>query len=263
MGSTLPEYTRAGSSLRDVIAWSACILDASGREVVAQDADTIMSTASVGKVFLLSEISARLDAGQLSPTDTVTRDQRRAVTDSGLWQHLAQDTLSISDACVLVGAVSDNWATNTLLDVVGLSDVQHRAQTLGCVHSTLHDYVRDERGPHDPPRLSSGTTRELAHVARTLNNDARVRSWLLNGVDLSLVCAPFARDPLAHAADVPLLWSKTGTDDAVRADIGVVSGADTSYSYAAIANWDPGTDERDGALELMHSLGWELRSRLT
>jgi beta-lactamase class A len=42
------------------------------------------------------------------------------VEDSGLWYLLDQRDLSVHDLCVLVGAVSDNLATNALVRLVGL-----------------------------------------------------------------------------------------------------------------------------------------------
>ena len=237
---------------------------------------TVQPTASVGKILLLCEVAERLADGRLDPRARVTRDPQLAVADSGLWQHLAQDSLPLVDACVLVAAVSDNWATNVLVDEVGLDAVAARAEALGCVHSGLHDRVRGVRTPDDPPTLSSGTARELAEVARRIHvaagggevggispNAARiVEGWLLIGVDLSMVPAPFGLDPLAHAQGPVRLWSKTGTDTGIRADMGVVWSDSDSLSYAAIATWEPNEDGVDHAYERMHEAGRALASRV-
>ena len=70
-------------------------------------------------------------------------------------------------------------------------------------------------------------------------------------------------DPLAHRGDEPFLWSKTGTDATVRADMGVIAAPGGAYAYAAIATWDADDDRRDEALERMHDLGTRIRSLLT
>lgn len=258
------------------LAWSFCVIDAVGQVVHEESSDTVQSTASVGKVFLLCEVAERIVDGRLDPHARVHRDPRRAVADSGLWQHLAQDPLPLVDVCVLVAAVSDNWATNVLLESVGLDAVATRAEALGCARSGLHDRVRDVRDPDNPPTLSSGTARELAEVARRIHvaagggaahgisaDAARlVEDWLLTGVDLSMVAAPFRLDPLAHAEGRVRLWSKTGTDDTVRADMGVAWSESDSLSYAAIATWEHDDNGLDVAFEHMHAVGQALAARV-
>jgi beta-lactamase class A len=198
------------------------------------------------------------------------------VADSGLWRHLSQDSLPLCDVCVLVAAVSDNWATNVLLDMVGLESVGARAQALGCHYSGLHDRVRDARIDDDPPTLSSGTARELAEVARRIHLAASggeaegvsvdaarlVEGWLLTGVDLSMVAAPFRLDPLAHGEGDLCLWNKTGTDSGIRADMGVIWTDADAVAYAAIATWVPGEETVNAPFERMHALGERLASRM-
>jgi beta-lactamase class A len=258
------------------LTWSFCVLDAEGRVIAEEGADSLHSTASIGKVFLLCEVAERIVNGRLDPFAPVTRDPRFEVADSGIWQHLVLESLPLADVCVLVAAVSDNWATNTLIEQVGLASVAERAQALGCVESRLHDRVRDVRRPADPSALSTGTARELAEVARRIHVAASggepegismeaarlVEGWLLTGVDLSMVAAPFRLDPLAHRDGRLLLWSKTGTDTCVRADMGVAWTDRDTLAYAAIATWAPSDDVQDVPFERMHALGAELASRM-
>ena len=262
---------------RDVaLNWSYCILDRDGQLVEECDADTAYPTASIGKVFLLCEVAERIVDGRLDPRARLTRDPRLSVADSGLWQHLAQDSLPLEDVCLLVAAVSDNWATNVLLDRVGLESVGARAQALGCHYSGLHDRVRGARTDDGPPTLSSGTARELAEVARRIHLSASggeaegvsvdaarlVEGWLLTGVDLSMVAAPFRLDPLAHGEGDLRLWSKTGTDSGIRADMGVIWTDADAVAYAAIATWVPGEETVNAPFERMHALGERLASRM-
>jgi beta-lactamase class A len=253
-----------------------CVLDVNGRAVDEVNANVVLPTASIGKVFLLCEAAEQVADGRLDPRQVLTRDPRLAVADSGLWQHLIQDELPLADVCVLIAAVSDNWATNTLLDLIGVDPVGERARLLGCAHSRLHDRVRDVRGPVDPSTLSTGTARELAEVARRIHVGAEggavpgigraaaqmVRSWLMGGVDLSMVAAPCHLDPLAHGDGRLLLWSKTGTDEGVRADMGVLWSGPDSVAYAAIATWDPREDQVGEAMQHMHALGAAIASRM-
>ncbi|MFM7212965.1 MAG: serine hydrolase [Actinomycetota bacterium] len=215
-------------------------------------------------------------SGQLDPGRLLTREAGLQVADSGLWQHLRQQQLPVADVCQLIGAVSDNWATNTLLDLIGIDAVRMRARALGCERSELHDYVRDDRRPEHPPTLSEGTARELTEVARRIHAGAAgvpvggispsaalmVEPWLRVGVDLSLVAAPLQLDPLAHLSDDPTVWSKTGFDDDVRADIGVAWSGERSFAYAAMATWPVDVEPSPNPVDLMHSLGRFIGARL-
>ena len=256
--------------------FSYCVLDSAGAVVVESDADRVHSTASVGKIFLLCAAAELIASGQLDPDGLVRRHPGMRVADSGLWQHLRQEELPIADVCLLIAAVSDNWATNTLLDIVGVDAAQSRARALGCQHSALHDQVRDTRLAEHPPRLSSGTARELAEVARRIHCAAAgeqvdgitpyaaalVEQWLLTGVDLSLVGAHFSLDPLAHMTGDVRLWSKTGCDTTVRADVGVAWRAERVLAYAALASWQTGADLDENPVDLMNALGRRLAGDL-
>ena len=86
--------------------------------------------------------------------------------------------------------------------------------------------------------------------------------WTELGVDLSMVGSAFGLDPLAHR--VPdrgvRLWSKTGTSDGVRADVGLVEIDGRRTAYAAICNWSTdGPDLRDDVLAAMRATGQSLR----
>ena len=142
----------------------------------------------------------------------------------------------------LVGAVSDNWATNALVDLVGLEAVRTRARSLAPHGSTLHDLVRDGRGPADPPTLSEGCAADHVALMSGLAAgtvvdpavSARVLGWLAAGTDLSMVATAFHLDPLAHTKEDRgvRLRNKTGTDRCLRADAGVVTGPAGTAAYA-------------------------------
>jgi beta-lactamase class A len=243
-----------GVALPDGVEWGVCVRDAvTGDVLAAVDADRVLPAASIGKVFLLLEVARALDLDE-----PLTRTPDDAVADSGLWQHLAVDTLPAGDLAALVGAVSDNLATNVLLRRVGLVAVQRTTRELGLTDSALHDRVRDHRTAEHPPALSTATAAELTQLFMGL--DTRVLGWLALGTDLSLVAAAFGLDPLAHAQpDRGLrLHHKTGTDVGVRADAGLLEGPARTLAYAVLARFDDA--RRDEVLEVMRALGAAMRS---
>ena len=253
------------------VAWAVSIRDAAGAELACRNGDRAMPTASVGKLLLLVEVARQCAAGDLSGATPLRRSPELLVADSGLWQHMHVDDLVIDDLCVLIASVSDNTATNVLLDRVGLQRVGALTESLGLVHTALLDYVRDHRGPHHPPTLSTGSASELSGLMSQLSRrelvspavSERVNGWLATGVDLSMVASGFGLDPLSHAPSDrnTFVCNKTGADPGVRADVGTVARNAACLSYAVIANWEPAADDlRDEVLSGMNAVGAILRT---
>ncbi len=268
-------------SLPTGIDWSVRICELDGTVLADNHADAQLRTASVGKIFLLAEVARRISDGTLDPRTRLSPESQDRVADSGLLHLLTGQDLTVADLCVLVGAVSDNMATNILLRHIGLGEVGVATRNLGFERSALHDFVRDERGPQHPPTLSTGTAAELVDFCArvqcgTLHGaevSHRLRAWLAADADLSMVAGAFGLDPLAHDfADRGIeLWNKTGTIENARIDVGCVrrievgSGSERTVVYAVLANWDdaPGKpDQRDRVLAAMRDIGQRIRAYL-
>lgn len=262
----------------DSVTWSVLVTDDEGNELFALDPDRVLATASIGKLLLLVEAAEQLVTGVLEPSEPLTRTHADSAADSGLWQNLQSNELPTADVAALIGAVSDNLATNVLLRRIGLDAVSQRAATLGLVNVALNDQVRDVRRLEDPPHLSSGNARELVRlICSIVDGDGvdesaagLVRSWLRFNCDLSMVAAPWNLDPLAHhTADHGwLLVNKTGTNAEVRGDVGVVTYDDgvaqRRVNYAVLANWSvEGPDYRTDSLTGMAAVGRAIETHLT
>jgi beta-lactamase class A len=236
------------------VTWSVCLRDADGTPLAADNADSPLRTASVGKVLLLLEAARGIADGDLSPDEPLTRSVDLWVGDSGLWHTLSVETLPLVDVAALVGAVSDNLATNVLLRRVGLAEVAARATALGMRSTALHDRVRDVRSDEHPATLSTGSAAELSDLMTRLASgtaigpepDRLVRQWLSANVDQTMVGSALVDqaglDPIAHHVSLGeerVVWNKTGTDAGVRADVGGVTVEGRTVTWAAIANWDP------------------------
>lgn len=249
---------------------SANVLDLStGLMVCSIDDRIALPTASVGKVLLLIEVSARLTAREFSGYGILDKAPRDLVADSGLWQHLQAPSLPVADLGALVGATSDNLATNVLLRQVGLDAVRARAESLGLARTALLDLVRESRGPDDAPQLSVGSAAELSSLFGALYRgqvidpvtSRRVIGWLSLNTDLSMVASAFGLDPLSHrSVDHGIqLVNKTGTDDGVRSEVGILQGPRAAVSYAVTVQFDDDSlEKRLRVLDAMRTVGLDL-----
>lgn len=257
------------------VQWSVHAVGRRDGVILSENPDLALRSASTAKILVLLAAAAAMDAGALPPAEQLDRRDVDPVADSGIWQHLDTDALPAHDVATLVGAVSDNLATNVLLRRLGGVDrVAEVAAGWGIGDVALHDIVRDERTSAHPPTLSTGSARGyVALLSRIAASDgispavtARVLGWLRGGADLSMAASAFGLDPLAHTtADRGIaLANKTGTDAGVRADAGVLWAGDDVIVYACLANWGAeGADRRDEVLQRMRSIGRELRAAAT
>jgi len=249
---------------------SANVLDLqSGQTLVSIDDRIVLPTASIGKVLLLIEVSARLTGRDFSGYGILDKTPRDLVGDSGVWQHMQAPALPVADLATLVGATSDNLATNLLLGRIGLDAVRARTESLGLTRTALLDVVRDTRGPDDAPQLSVGSTAELSWLFGALARgevvdpitSQRVMSWLSLNCDLSMVASAFGLDPLSHRLPdhATLLVNKTGTDTGVRAEAGALRGQRAAVSYAVSIQFaDDNLETRLRAMNAMRAVGEEL-----
>lgn len=263
-------FTALGDLAYDGAQVSASVTDLdTGKTLVAIDERIVLPTASIGKILLLVEVSARLTQRDFSGYGILDKTPRDAVGESGIWQHLQAPSLPVADLATLVGATSDNLATNVLLRQVGLDAVRARTESLGLLRTALLDLVRDSRGPDDAPQLSVGSTAELSWLFATLARgeivdtltSSRVLGWLSLNSDLSLVASAFGLDPLSHRGTDHgvLLVNKTGTDTGVRSEAGVLRGPRTAVSYAVSVQFnDSGLAARLRVLDALRVVGLDI-----
>ncbi|CAN5373611.1 serine hydrolase [soil metagenome] len=249
---------------------SASVMDLdSGTSLLGIDERIVLPTASMGKILLLVEVSARLTERDFSGYGILDKTPKDAVGDSGIWRHLQAPSLPVADLATLIGAYSDNLATNVLLRHVGLPAVRARTESLGLMRTALLDLVRDTRGPDDAPQLSVGSAAELSWLFGALARgevvdaltSSRVLGWLSLNADLSMVASAFGLDPLSHRGvdHGMLLVNKTGTDDGVRSEAGVVRGPRGAVSYAVSVQFpDDGIAARLRVIDAMRTVGFDL-----
>lgn len=249
---------------------SASVIDLSTRSHLVSIDDRIsLPTASLGKVLLLIETAARITARDFAGYGILDKTPGDDVRDSGLWRHLQAPALPVVDLAALVGATSDNLATNVLLRLIGLDAVRARTESLGLSRTALLDLVRNRRGPDDAPQLSVGSAAELAWLFGALTRgevvdpvtSQRVLGWLSLNADLSMVASAFGLDPLAHREEDHgiQLVNKTGTDAGIRAEAGVIRGPRAGVAYAVIVRFDDTElTSRLRVLEAMRIVGLDI-----
>ncbi len=104
----------------------------------AHNGDRQFRAASTVKIPLMIEIYRQIDRGERSIDDRyVLRDADRGI-GSGVMLHLHEGIeLTLGDLIYLMISISDNTATNILIDFAGMENVNATMQSLGMTGSTL------------------------------------------------------------------------------------------------------------------------------
>jgi beta-lactamase class A len=119
-------------------------------------------SASTRKISIMMAALAAVHAGKLSLDQKVTVDRKYQDNDSGTFQHLTPGFwITFRDALVMMIIVSDNTCTGTVVDLVGLGEIQRFCDALGMT-GTAHRFGI-------PPKL--GRDHTLEQVTTTTPND--------------------------------------------------------------------------------------------
>ena len=135
------------------------------------DAET--ATASTIKVPILIEVFRQVEAGTIALTDELTYTADRRTPGSGILRDLVPDiTLTVENLATLMIIVSDNSATNMLIDLVGLERVNATMADLGFLDTRLTRRLDFPEIGEDARRLAVTTADDLANIMAALATDA-------------------------------------------------------------------------------------------
>jgi beta-lactamase class A len=185
--------------------------------------DETFPTASLIKVPILVTVYDLVEKGQLSLDDPLTVLKLDKVPGSGLLQFLHDNAVvTVHDAAWLMSTVSDNTATNLLLDRIIIRRVWEKMEKLGLPHTKVHSksFLRIASVAMDSSvKYGLGVT--------TPNEMARLFALLADGKAVSPRADSAMLDILAHNEDFTKMQRfvegltvphKTGDTDKVRTE---------------------------------------------
>lgn len=198
------------------------ILDLTNGETILYHADEVFPTASSIKVALLAELYRQAQQGTLKLTDIYTVRATDDVEDSAIFNGLTPELtkLTLRDLAQMVVAVSDNAATNVLIDRVGMANVNSLLQSLSLTKTKLQRKMMDVNAAKEG-RENLATPREFMMLMEGIYR-GRVVNQPLND-DLLKLLTTSKGSPMQRAlGENAKVADKDGELDAVRCDFGVV-----------------------------------------
>lgn len=205
--------------------------------VITRFPDEPFETASTIKVYILAALFDAIEQGKASLKDMLTCEKRFWIDGSGILGSLeVGTTLSVKNVATLMIIVSDNIATNMLIDYLGIDSINACIQKLGCKATKLHN-VLDFAKYH---QLGTTTPRDYASMFVRIANrtlvspEASQQMWeILSQQHYNSMIVKslpqFYVDPDNY--DEQLFWfaSKSGSMNACRNDGGIITTPYGSY----------------------------------
>lgn len=139
-------------------------------ETFFANADTVFPQASSIKIPILLELFRQARAGTLKLDERVDVKKAQMAAGSGVLLHFsdAGSALSLRDLAVLMIVLSDNTATNVLIDRVGMQNVNDNLRRLGLTQTRLQRIMLDVDSQR-ASRENLSTPREMVLLLEMLD----------------------------------------------------------------------------------------------
>lgn len=235
------------------------IVDLEGGQRFDRLATEAFPTASTIKLAVLYELLAQADEGPLTLDQAAPLDPAQVVAGSGVLQHLREPVISLRDHAALMMILSDNTATNVVIDAVGMDRVNARMHALDATPSLLRRKMMDV----EAARRGDENVASPAALARTVTLLWRGDGLSGHGRDegrriLRQVTGQVRR---AVPARVPV-FSKTGGLTAVRAEAAAVDLEHRPYALAVMSTYLASDSDGDRAIFEIANAAYHYFARL-
>jgi beta-lactamase class A len=204
------------------------ILDLNSGQQLLIHPDEVFPQASSIKIAVLAELyhqaeqSAHGFPGKAKLTDRYVVRAADIVPDSAVLGGLTPGVTSLTnrDLASIMVAVSDNSATNVLIDRIGMDNVVHFTESLGLAHTQLRRKMMDLKAAA-LGRENISTPREMMQLLEQLYRGKVIGSPLLDDFFNVLATTKESWIPRDLPADVKIA-NKPGELEGVRNDSGIV-----------------------------------------
>ena len=188
--------------------------------------DETFPTASLIKVPVLVTVYDLVEKGTLGLDDPLTVLRIDKVGGAGSLQFMHDNaTITVHDAAWLMTTISDNTATNLLLDRIIIRRVWDKMEALGLMHTKVHSksFLRSASVAMDSSvkyGLGVTTPNEMAHLFALLA-DGKAVSPRADSAMLDILAHNEDAEKLQRYVDGLNVPHKTGVTDQVRTECGL------------------------------------------
>ena len=245
------------------------VLDLNSGQKLLIRPDEIFPQASSIKIAVLAELyhqaqqSAHGVSGKATLTDRYVIRAADIVPDSSILGGLTPEVSSLTnrDLATIMVAVSDNSATNVLIDRVGMDNVVRLTESLGLAHTQLRRKMMDLQAAAQG-RENISTPREMMELLEQLYRGKVIGPPLLDDFFNVLATNKNSWIPRDLPADLKIA-NKPGELEGVRNDSGIVFLKNRPYVICIMTTYLSNERAGEEAITRISRLAFDLFDRLS
>lgn len=223
----------------------------------------VFAQASSIKITVLAELYRQAQQGKLKLTDLYTVQSSDLVPDSDIMGGLTPGVtrITLRDLATMMVAVSDNSATNVLIDRVGMDNVNAMLDSLGLSHTRLRRKMMDLKAASEG-RENISTPREMMTLLEAISRDKVLNKESTADFFKVLSTNKASWVPRDLPPDVKVA-NKPGALEAVRNDSGIVFVAGRPYVICVMTAYLRNEREGEDAISKISLAAWRMFDRLS
>jgi beta-lactamase class A len=193
----------------------------SGEQILINEEEIFPQASSI-KIHILSEVYKQAAEKKFNITDIKQLPITSRVGGSGILSSLGEKSVSLSirDYCVLMIVLSDNSATNLLIDLVGMKNVNESLQKNGSTKTKLQRVMMDIQAAKEG-RENISSPKDVLAVLEKMYNGTLVNK---QACDDMLSIMKLDKDGALKSGIAPTvsIANKGGDVEGVRTDVGII-----------------------------------------
>ncbi len=226
------------------------VKDLTSGESFQVNAEMVFPQASSIKLAILTELFRQAQVGGLRLEERVEVKRGQMVGGSGVLQHFGDvsSALSLRDLAVLMIVLSDNTATNLMIDRLGMDNVNQMLRKLGLEQTRLQRKMMDQESRR-AGRENLSTPREMTTLLERLER-GQVLDASHTAALMDILQYP-KEGPTPLGRGLPegvALASKDGTLPGVRCESGIVRLPGRPYVIAVMTTYGSRQDSAERAI---------------
>jgi beta-lactamase class A len=212
------------------------VKDLSTNEEIKINENLVFPSASTIKISIMSELFSKINDGVFDFNDTVEINENMRTGGDGILKDLEPGhKFTLKELTTLMIILSDNMATNILIDLLGMDNINSTIQKLGLPNTRLQRKMMDSQAAREG-RENYITASDLANILELIYSGENVNKKY-SGIMLDILKRQQVRGRLdLYLPEDTVIAHKTGDLDNLEHDGGIVYLPEKEYIVCVLTN---------------------------
>ncbi len=212
------------------------VKDLSNNKTIKINENLVFPSASTIKLSIMSELFNKVNEGVYKLNDVIEITEEMKTGGDGILKELnCGHKFTLEEICTLMIIVSDNMATNILIKMLGINNINAAIKKLGLQHTKLQRKMMDSQAAKEG-RDNLITANDFAHIFELIYNGENVNADF-SQMMLNILKRQQVRGRLdLYLPEEVVIAHKTGDLDYLEHDGGIVYLPDKAYIICVLTN---------------------------